>query len=181
MAHVAKWWMLALWPDWLRRRMQQPEEMVGRWVHEGMAVADVGCGLGFLTLPMAEMVGAGGRVLAVDLQEAMLSRLERRARREGLLERIELRQCGQRELGLDGGLDFAVSLNVAHEVPDAGRFFAQIRAALKGEGRYLLIEPIFHVPKGRFEGLCELAQGEGLWPLERPVIASSRAVLFGPG
>ena len=172
--------MLALWPDSLRRLMQRPVNIVGPYVQPGMTVADIGCGLGFLTLPLAQMVGPAGRVLAVDLQKAMLSRVERRAKRRALLDRIELHQCTEHDLGLDTPLDFAVSLNVAHEVPDTQRFFAQIRAALKPNARYLLIEPLFHVPRQRFEQFCTLAQQAALSPVEQPAIAASRAVVFAP-
>jgi SAM-dependent methyltransferase len=50
----------------------------------GMHVLDAGCGPGRLTLPLAERVGVGGRVLAVDLQEGMLSRLRDRTQEHGV-------------------------------------------------------------------------------------------------
>ena len=33
---------------------------------------DAGCAMGFYSLPMARMVGSGGRVICVDLQEKMV-------------------------------------------------------------------------------------------------------------
>jgi len=37
---------------------------------------DLGCGPGFFSVEMAEMVGASGKVIAVDMQEGMLRKLE---------------------------------------------------------------------------------------------------------
>lgn len=44
----------------------------------GMQVLDAGCGPGRLTVPIARHLAAGGHVVAVDLQRAMLDRLRRR-------------------------------------------------------------------------------------------------------
>ena len=63
-------------------------------------VVDVGCAMGYFTLPLAGLVGPTGRVIAVDLQARMLRALDRRARRAGLSEPIETRRCGADSLEL---------------------------------------------------------------------------------
>jgi ubiquinone/menaquinone biosynthesis C-methylase UbiE len=40
-----------------------------------MTVLDLGCGPGFFSIAMAQMTGASGRVIAVDLQSGMLQKL----------------------------------------------------------------------------------------------------------
>src|SRR5688572_17200303 len=52
----------------------------------GTAAVDIGCGPGYWTIPMAEIVGPTGIVYAVDLEEAMLGDLRAR-----LSSRPELR------------------------------------------------------------------------------------------
>ena len=42
----------------------------------GSAVLDVGCGTGASALPAAEVVGASGKVIGVDLAEKLLERAE---------------------------------------------------------------------------------------------------------
>jgi tRNA A58 N-methylase Trm61 len=41
--------------------------------HDGQTVADIGCGDGFCTIPLARAVGSGGKVLAIDIDEKALS------------------------------------------------------------------------------------------------------------
>ena len=78
----------------LRKLVENPDKILGRFVREGMIVLETGCGMGYFTLPLARMVGAKGRVVAVDIAPKMLSVLERRAQKAGLLDRIEIRQNG---------------------------------------------------------------------------------------
>ena len=67
--HVCPWWVgyLLLLP--LRRLRQSPRKWLGRFVTEGMVVLEPGPGMGFFTLDLARMVGASGRVVAVDVQK----------------------------------------------------------------------------------------------------------------
>lgn len=53
-------------------------------VKEGMTVADLGCGTqGHFVFPAARMVGARGKVYAVDILKSALSGVESRAKLEG--------------------------------------------------------------------------------------------------
>ena len=53
--------------------------VVGSWIHAlalqaGNHVLHVGCGLGYYSALMAQMVGAGGRVVAIDVDESLQAR-----------------------------------------------------------------------------------------------------------
>ena len=74
---------------WLIRETRDQEESPAKLlsalqIREGQTVADVGCGNGFYTLKLAELVGPRGRVLAVDIQPEMLELLAQRAARAGI-------------------------------------------------------------------------------------------------
>jgi len=75
----------------LRRFAQDPAKILGAHVTPGMTVLDVGCATGFFSLPLARLVGPGGRVVCADLQEPLLRALERRARRAGVAGGIRCR------------------------------------------------------------------------------------------
>jgi ubiquinone/menaquinone biosynthesis C-methylase UbiE len=129
-----------------------------------MTVLEPGCGMGFFTLPLARMVGPHGRVVAVDLQEKMLSVLRRRAEKAGLLENIELRLAESGTLGLKdfiGQVDLVAALHMVHEVPGQAAFFFEVRETLKPEGKLLIIEPRGHVSRAQFEETVIAAKNAG--------------------
>ncbi|BBD72866.1 hypothetical protein HS1genome_1255 [Sulfodiicoccus acidiphilus] len=68
----------------LRRLTESPEKFARTYVSPGMVVADVGCGAGYYTLPLAKVVGPQGLVFAVDSDEAAVRVLRERAEKEGL-------------------------------------------------------------------------------------------------
>jgi len=91
---------------------------------------DLGCGPGFFTLPLAEMVGESGRVIAVDIQEEMLAKLRVRAEKANLASRIEPHLAGPDSIGVGGpdsavSADFALAFYMLHEVPDRDRFMRE--------------------------------------------------------
>jgi len=175
---IAKWYHLILYPDWFRRLHQRPRKFLGELIKPGMTVADIGCGLGFYTIEMAWMVGEKGRVVAIDFQPEMLRFTEKKVRKAGVSERVEIVECTQNDLIVSDHVDFALSMWVAHEVSDRDRFFRQIRGILKPEGRFLLAEPWFHVGKELYKAICDDAEGAGLEKISELWVGGSRAALF---
>ena len=175
---VAKWHHLLLYPDWFRRLHQRPGKFLGELVKPGMTVADIGCGLGFYTIEMAKMIGEKGKVVAVDFQPEMLRFTERKVSKAAVSERVEVVQCTQGDIIISEQVDFALSMWVAHEIPDRDRFFRQIRDILRPEGKFLLAEPKFHVGKELYKAICDDAEGAGLKKTAEPRVGGSRAALF---
>ena len=77
--HVCPVWVGYLLASPLRKIFQNPDKILSAYVKEGMKVLDIGCAMGFFSLPMARMVGSGGKVICVDIQPNMLSSLKKRA------------------------------------------------------------------------------------------------------
>jgi len=177
-AHVAQWYHMILYPDWLRRWLEKPQRLFSDLVQPGMVVADIGCGLGFYSRLLAQMVGESGRVYAVDLQETMLNFARRKIRRAGLTERVEFIQCTQNDINLTTALDFVLTMHVVHEVPDRSRILKQIRQLLKSDGRYLMAEPKGHCPTELFKTIQNEAKAVGLEVIDQPVIPFCRTSVF---
>lgn len=175
-------WVGYLLASPVRRLLQNPEKILRPYVREGMKVLDIGCGMGFFSLPLAQIVGSNGKVICVDVQEKMIKCLEKRAQKAGFSNRIETRVCSQKSLGLDdlaGEIDFALAFAVVHEVPDASTFFSEICEAIKQVGKLLVAEPKGHVSKKDFETCVSVAERNGFKVIDTPRIGRSRAVLFG--
>jgi len=132
----------------IRRWLQDPRRIVAPFVREGMRVLEPGCGPGFFTLELADLVGPTGRVFATDLQEGMLALLRDRVRGTPLEPRITLVKSETDRVGATEPVDFALAFYMVHEVPDQAGFFRQVRGVLKPGGKLLLVEPkLFHVSK----------------------------------
>ena len=126
-------------------------------MQEGMTVLEPGCGMGFFTLPLARIVRPKGRVVALEIQPKMLSVLKQRARKAGLLDRIEARSTAPHSLGVEdlaGSVDFVAALYMVHEVPDQRAFLLDIWGALKPGGKLFIIEPKGHVSHEDFDFNC---------------------------
>ncbi len=181
MPDVCPWWIGYLLASPVRKLFQDPHEILSPHVRPGMTVVEPGPAMGFFTLELARLVGPSGRVIAVDIQERMLTSLRRRARRAGLADRIELRLVEPGSLGLAdlaGAADFALAFAMVHEFRDDDRFFEQVAAALKPGGTLLLVEPAGHVGGTRWGAELESAARAGLAVVERPRIWHSHAALL---
>jgi ubiquinone/menaquinone biosynthesis C-methylase UbiE len=168
----------------LRRLAEPPRKLVGPHVEPGMTVLDPGCGFGYVSLALARLVGPAGRVLCVDVEPRAVARLERRARRAGLGDRIVARACTPKELGLAeyfSQVDLVTVIHTLHEFEDLPRFLAQAASLLKPDGRLLVVEPRGHVQPEQFEAELACCLRAGFTELERPEMGSRRlAALLAP-
>ncbi len=182
MSHeVCPWWLGYLLSSSFRRLVHDPAAILRPFVTAGMTVFEPGPGMGFFTLELARLVGPRGKVVAVDVQPRMLSGLRRRAAKAGLLDRIDVRQGSAEGMGvadLDGRVDFVLAFAVVHELPSAGRFFAEASAALAPGGRLLLVEPASHVPERDFAATVWTAEQSGFAASAGPPIRWSRSAVL---
>lgn len=179
--HVCPWWVGYLLASPIRRMMQDPEELLRPYLWSGMTVLEPGPGMGFFTIPVAQMIGEAGHVVAVDIQPSMLSSLRRRAAKAGVGARVEMRLAHPSSLGiadLEGQVDLVLACAVVHEMPSATSFFREASAALKADGRLLLIEPAGHVTAQDFARELEAARRCGLFESDRLTVRRCQAALL---
>lgn len=146
-----------------------------------MTVLDIGSAMGFFSLPMAERVGPGGKVVCVDVQPGMLDALRRRAAAAGLSERIETHVSSEHSIDLhesNDRFDFALAFAVLHEVPGRVGFLRDIHRMLKPSACLLLAEPARHVSHVQFDCTVSEAQQQGFALTSHPGIRLSHAVVL---
>ena len=178
---VCPWWLGYLLASPLRRLMANPRNLLEPYVHEGMTVLEPGPGMGFFTLELAHLVGASGRVVALDIQSKMLDGLKRRLAKAGFLERVNIRLVQPDSMALGdftNSVDFALAFAVVHEMPSASSFFAELSRALKPAGSILFVEPAGHVKAALWDTELEAASQAGFIVADRPSIRRSHAILL---
>jgi len=175
---VCPWWIAWTFDNPLRKRLHDPQTILGRFIAEGMTVADIGCGMGYFSVAMAKMVGPKGRIIAVDVQQRMLDLCRKRAYRAGVSDRIQTILTAGDDIRISGPVDFALAFWMVHEVKDIPRFFGQVAKALRPGGKMLYAEPRMHVTQKRFEEIIAHAEMAGFSREAGPRVGLSRSALL---
>ncbi len=114
--------------------------LTGR-LHQGIDVADVGCGSGHAVNLMAKAFPRS-RFTGFDVSDAALAAARDEARREGLANaRFEKRDAAHlNEDGEDGRFDFITTFDAVHDQARPDLLLAGIASALRPGGVYLCVE-----------------------------------------
>ena len=124
-----------------RAEMHPPQEVLALLdLHPGEVVADVGCGPGFFTLPIARAVAPGGEVVALDIRPEMLTLLRERLSAERM-DHVRPVLSQESVLPLDdGGCGCLVATFLLHELVDPQSFLREVRRVLRPGGRGLAVD-----------------------------------------
>ena len=121
----------------------------------GETVLDAGSGAGFDSLIAAGHVRPTGRVIGVDMTDAMLEKARSGARAAGL-ENVEFRKGLAEELPLDGAsVDVVISNGVINLCPDKEAVYRELFRVLKPGGRLQIADIVVQkeVPQGAKENI----------------------------
>ncbi len=107
----------------------------GATLKAGDIVLDLGCGAGFDVFIASKAVGPTGRVIGVDMTEALLEQAQATATREGY-ENVEFRLGTMEALPIeDSCIDVIVSNCAINLSPEKDRVFAEAARVLRPGGR----------------------------------------------
>jgi protein-L-isoaspartate O-methyltransferase len=131
--------------DWLERSEREAEENPTRAIQllkleKGMAVADIGAGVGYYSLRIAEIVGPAGKVYATEVQPEMLQLLKKRIREKNATN-VDAILGTEHDPKLPAKCcDVILMVDVYHEFSQPIEMLGKLRAALKDDGRLILLE-----------------------------------------
>ena len=102
---------------------------------------DVGCGPGFLACELAREVGPSGRIVGLDESPEMLEAARTRIAREGLADRVEVREGDATRLDFpSAAFDFVTAVQVYQFVPDVEGALAEAARVLRPGCRLVVVD-----------------------------------------
>ena len=109
-------------------------------LRSGASVADVGCGVGFSTLLMAEAYPES-RFVGYDFHEPSIEEARRHAKAHGMDDRVRFDTALAKEIP-ETGFDLVTMYDCLHDMGDPRGCAAHIRNILKPGGIWMIVEPI---------------------------------------
>ncbi len=159
--------------DWLERQEREDEERLSLLVKSlklqpGDTVADIGAGSGVIAMLMADQILPGGKVLAVDIQDEMLERLEQRCTEAGITNIIPVKGTVKSPRLKPGSVDLAIMVDVYHEFEFPWEMMGEISQAMKPGGRVVLVEYRLEDPTVPIKLVHKMSEEQARKELEQP-------------
>ena len=111
--------------------------LVNHGLKEGMVFADIGCGPGFFSIPAGKIVGNGGIVFAVDIQNEMFEEIKKRTTSKNIF----FLKSEENTIPIeDQKTDFLLLAFVLHEAVDKVAFLKELRRIIKKDGKALIVD-----------------------------------------
>jgi demethylmenaquinone methyltransferase/2-methoxy-6-polyprenyl-1,4-benzoquinol methylase len=121
------------------QRAQRLRAVRALGLRSGDRVVDVACGTGLNFPLIEEAIGPGGRIIGVDLTDAMLMRAAGRVAANGW-SNVSLVQADAAEFGFPAHVDAILSTYALTQVPECGPVIAHGAAALSHGGRWVVLD-----------------------------------------
>jgi FkbM family methyltransferase len=131
--------------SWLDRPEREAEEapsllLKALKMRPGMAVADIGAGSGYLTFPMARLVGPKGKVFAVDIQPEMLEIIKQKMPAQRVKNIVTILGTITDPKLPANSTDLALMVDVYHEFDHPYEMTEAMVRGLKKGGRLVFVE-----------------------------------------
>jgi ubiquinone/menaquinone biosynthesis C-methylase UbiE len=136
MAHVFKGPMTGLESPW--RKSILPADIILKQIgiNPGDKVIDFGCGSGYFTFPILDLVGESGQVIAVDVSQSMLDELLKKIGVKKNLTLIKSNNLDQISIKVD----YILLITVLHELDSPSDFLKAGLSKLKDGGKIVIID-----------------------------------------
>ena len=109
-------------------------------LERGARVADIGCGVGFSTLLMAEAF-PNSQFIGYDFHAPSIEQANAHAAAHGMAGRVRFETMAAKDIQ-DRDFDLVTMFDCLHDMGDPRGCASHIRTMLKPDGRWMLVEPI---------------------------------------
>ena len=120
-------------------RAQRRRAVRALGLRRGDSVVDIACGTGLNFPLIEELIGPEGRILGVDLTDAMLARAEQRIAKRGW-RNVTLVQADAAAFDYPAGVDAILSTYALTQVPGCGDVIAHGASALGAGRRFVVLD-----------------------------------------
>jgi ubiquinone/menaquinone biosynthesis C-methylase UbiE len=127
------------------QRSQRLRAVRALGLHAGDTVVDIACGTGLNFHLIEETIGPGGRIVGVDLTDAMLARAGGRIDAHGW-NNVSLVQADAADFAFPAEVDAILSTYALTQVPECGKVVAHGAAALSWGGHWVVLD--LKIPDG---------------------------------
>lgn len=108
-------------------------------LRNGAVVADVGCGFGASTILMAQAFPQS-KFFAYDYHQMSIEKAKERARKSGVLDRIQFRQATAKDYPNEG-YDLIAFFDCLHDMGDPVGAAKHAHETIKPDGTWMIVEP----------------------------------------
>ncbi len=126
--------------EWRRQNLPPLPTLEKLGLSSADTFADIGCGIGYFTVPSAQFIDGQNKVYALDTSGEMLAEVEKRAN-EANVQNVVTVLTSEYDFNLpDNSITFALMVNVLHEIEDKPKFIREINRILALNGKIAIIE-----------------------------------------
>jgi ubiquinone/menaquinone biosynthesis C-methylase UbiE len=121
------------------QRAQRLRAVQALGLRSGDTVVDIACGTGLNFSLIEQAIGPDGRIVGVDLTDAMLAQAQQRIERNGW-RNVSLVQADAAEFAFPAQVDAILSTYALSHLPQCGDLIARGAAALSLGGRWVVLD-----------------------------------------
>jgi demethylmenaquinone methyltransferase/2-methoxy-6-polyprenyl-1,4-benzoquinol methylase len=121
------------------QRAQRLRAVQALGLRAGDTVIDIACGTGLNFPLLEEVIGPGGRIVGVDLTDAMLAEAQHRIEANGW-SNVSLVQADAADFEFPARVHAILSTYALSQVPECAEVVAHGAAALSGGGRWVVLD-----------------------------------------